>query len=95
MITVIGSINMDLSVGTNSFPNQGETVLGEFFKTVPGGKGANHAVAASRLGSEVLMKQKPLPASQLFCSMTGITGLLLYPGQTLKYHPNKLTATGI
>ena len=55
MITVIGSINMDLSVGTNSFPNQGETVLGDFFKTVPGGKGANQAVAASRLGSEVVM----------------------------------------
>ena len=46
---------MDLSVGTNSFPSQGETVLGEFFKTVPGGKGANQAVAASRLGSDVRM----------------------------------------
>ena len=46
---------MDLSVGTDRFPNQGETVLGDFFKTVPGGKGANQAVACSRLGSEVLM----------------------------------------
>lgn len=55
MITVIGSINMDLVVQMDVFPKQGETVLGNLFTTVPGGKGANQAVAAARLGSQVKM----------------------------------------
>ncbi|MDN7241976.1 ribokinase [Planococcus sp. N028] len=55
MITVVGSINMDLVVSTRVFPKQGETVLGDLYTTVPGGKGANQAVAAARLGSEVQM----------------------------------------
>ncbi|WP_203245862.1 ribokinase [Sporosarcina beigongshangi] len=55
MITVIGSINMDLVVQTDDFPKQGETVLGQLYKTVPGGKGANQAVAAARLGGQVQM----------------------------------------
>lgn len=55
MITVIGSINMDLVVQMDVFPTQGETVLGSLFTTVPGGKGANQAVAAARLGSKVQM----------------------------------------
>lgn len=55
MITVIGSINMDIVVQTDNFPVQGETVLGQLFTTVPGGKGANQAVAAAKLGSEVQM----------------------------------------
>lgn len=55
MITVIGSINMDLVVKTEDFPRQGETILGESFTTVPGGKGANQAVAAARLGGNVQM----------------------------------------
>lgn len=55
MITVVGSINMDLVVGTERFPKQGETVLGNLHQTVPGGKGANQAVAASRLGGKVAM----------------------------------------
>lgn len=55
MITVIGSINMDLVVQMDVFPTQGETVLGELFTTIPGGKGANQAVAAARLGSQVQM----------------------------------------
>lgn len=54
MITVIGSINMDLVVETDTFPKQGETVQGKLFTTIPGGKGANQAVAA-RLGSQVRM----------------------------------------
>ncbi|RWZ54673.1 ribokinase [Halobacillus fulvus] len=52
-VTVIGSINMDLTVTTNVVPDQGETVLGEQFATFPGGKGANQAVAAARLGADV------------------------------------------
>lgn len=55
MITVVGSINMDLVVQTDRFPKQGETALGNLYKTVPGGKGANQAVAAARLGSDVHM----------------------------------------
>ena len=55
MITVIGSVNMDLVVQTADFPKQGETVLGQLYTTVPGGKGANQAVAAARLGGQVQM----------------------------------------
>lgn len=54
-IVVIGSINADLVAITNKRPLPGETVLGEDFFIVPGGKGANQAVAASRLGAEVDM----------------------------------------
>ncbi|HYK72456.1 MAG TPA: ribokinase, partial [Pseudoneobacillus sp.] len=54
-ITVIGSINMDLVTSTNRIPKVGETVLGDSFHTIPGGKGANQAVAAARLGSDVTM----------------------------------------
>ncbi|WP_394218765.1 ribokinase [Halobacillus trueperi] len=54
-IAVVGSSSMDLVVKANKRPQAGETVLGESFETVPGGKGANQAVAAARLGSEVYM----------------------------------------
>lgn len=54
-ITVVGSASMDLVVTSSIRPGAGETVLGESFKTVPGGKGANQAVAAARLGAEVTM----------------------------------------
>jgi ribokinase len=54
-ITVIGSINMDLVTCTNRVPVMGETVLGESFHTIPGGKGANQAVAAARLGADTCL----------------------------------------
>ncbi|WP_413408930.1 ribokinase [Paenibacillus amylolyticus] len=54
-ICVIGSSSMDLVVTSSRRPGAGETVLGDSFKTVPGGKGANQAVAAARLGGEVTM----------------------------------------
>ncbi|MCL6617979.1 MAG: ribokinase, partial [Anoxybacillus ayderensis] len=54
-ITVIGSINMDLVTIVKRMPLQGETVLGETFRLIPGGKGANQAVAAARLGADVHM----------------------------------------
>ncbi len=54
-ITVIGSINMDLVTSTDKFPEQGETIRGTQFQTSPGGKGANQAVAAARLGANVNM----------------------------------------
>ncbi|MBN8201465.1 ribokinase [Bacillus sp. NTK034] len=52
-ITVVGSINMDLVTESNRFPEVGETIIGKAFKQFPGGKGANQAVAAARLGGEV------------------------------------------
>lgn len=52
-ITVVGSMSTDFVVTTTIKPNQGETVFGEKFATAFGGKGANQAVAASRLGMEV------------------------------------------
>ena len=53
--SVIGSINMDLVVGTPRFPAPGETITGSIFRSVPGGKGANQAVALARLGVETRM----------------------------------------
>ncbi|MCS0671501.1 ribokinase [Cytobacillus firmus] len=55
MITVIGSINIDLVVETNHVPDNGETTLGNSFSTFFGGKGANQAVSIARLGKEVQM----------------------------------------
>jgi ribokinase len=55
LITVLGSINMDLVVRAPRFAQPGETIIGESFLTVPGGKGANQAVAAQRLGGSVAM----------------------------------------
>ncbi|GAB3049811.1 ribokinase [Virgibacillus ainsalahensis] len=52
-VCVVGSINMDLTVTTDKMPMQGETVIGDAFFTNPGGKGANQAVAAARIGSNV------------------------------------------
>ncbi len=54
-IVVVGSLNMDLVVRTLRHPQIGETVLGYDFRTYPGGKGANQAVAAARLGGRVRM----------------------------------------
>ena len=54
-VLVVGSINMDLVVETDEFPAPGETLLGRRFATYPGGKGANQAVAARRLGAQVAM----------------------------------------
>ncbi len=54
-ILVAGSLVMDLIVTTERFPERGETVTGNGFSTVPGGKGANQAVQAARLGAEVSM----------------------------------------
>ena len=54
-IVVLGGINMDLIAIAPRLPSPGETVVGEEFYTAPGGKGANQAVAAARLGAQVLM----------------------------------------
>jgi len=54
-IVVVGSLNMDLIVRAPRFPAPGETVIGTDFGTALGGKGANQAVAAARLGGNVGM----------------------------------------
>src|SRR6266699_3556783 len=54
-ILVLGSLNMDLVVTVPRLPRPGETVLGERLGRYPGGKGANQAVAAARLGGQVAM----------------------------------------
>ncbi len=55
MITVVGSLNMDLVMFADKIPRPGETVLGKNFKQIPGGKGANQANAAAKLGADVNM----------------------------------------
>ena len=52
-IAVVGSANLDLVVSVNHLPSPGETILGSSFDKIPGGKGANQAVAASKLGGQV------------------------------------------
>ncbi len=54
-ILVVGSINMDLVTRVSKTPKIGETILGSGFKQIPGGKGANQAVAIARLGGDVSM----------------------------------------
>jgi ribokinase len=52
-VCVLGSIHMDLAVVAPRFPRAGDSLLGSSFEQIPGGKGANRAVAAARLGGEV------------------------------------------
>src|SRR5512139_1629196 len=54
-ILVVGSLNMDLVVRAPRFPAPGETISGEDLRIIPGGKGANQAVAAARQGASVSM----------------------------------------
>jgi ribokinase len=54
-ILVVGSLNMDLVVSVTRHPHIGETILGNKFAAIPGGKGANQAVAAARMGGHVSM----------------------------------------
>lgn len=54
-ITIVGSLNMDFVVQVGRLPRPGETVMGSGFCTLPGGKGANQACAAGRLGGQARM----------------------------------------
>jgi len=55
MITVVGSLNMDLVTRVKVMPRVGETLIGKDYKQIPGGKGANQADAIAKLGSKVYM----------------------------------------
>jgi ribokinase len=55
MIVVFGSVNLDLIFPLPSLPGAGDTVLTPSMRIEPGGKGANHAIAAARDGARVLM----------------------------------------
>lgn len=68
-VVVVGSVNMDLVATTSTLPRPGETVLGDGFAAVPGGKGANQAIAAARAGSR--------------CSIVGAVGTDVF-GQALR-----------
>jgi ribokinase len=57
-LTVVGSINLDLVARTARLPRPGETVTDATFSQIPGGKGANQAVAAARLGAKVCFVAK-------------------------------------
>ena len=52
-LTIVGSINLDLVAEVERLPRPGETVTAAAFERIPGGKGANQAVAATRLGADV------------------------------------------
>ena len=73
-IVVVGSLNADLVVRAERAPEEGETVIGTSFARHPGGKGANQAVAAARLGAAVTMVGRvgddPL-AADLLASLEG------------------------
>ena len=54
-LTVVGSINLDLVARVDALPRPGETLSGATLERIPGGKGANQAVAAARLDADVRM----------------------------------------
>ena len=57
-VIVIGSSNTDMVFRTPRFPGPGETIIGSDFSVIPGGKGANQAVAAARAGAQVVFVAK-------------------------------------
>jgi ribokinase len=80
-IIVIGSSNTDMVIKTSKLPAPGETILGGTFLLNPGGKGANQAVAAARLGSKVTFITKR--GNDLFGNQT--LGLLMREGIDTQY----------
>lgn len=86
IITVIGSLNMDLVVRTARFPRAGETLAGSDFHIIPGGKGANQAVAAARAGAAVRMVGSigtdafgPLMLDSLMAAGVEVSGIARLP----------------
>ncbi len=54
-VTVIGSLNIDFTIKASRLPKRGESLDGKDFRMIPGGKGANQALAAAKLGAEVFL----------------------------------------
>lgn len=84
-IVVVGSVNLDLVVRVGQLPLPGETVGGGSFNSMPGGKGANQAVACARLGAEVTMIAAVGPDAEADAALTGLRAsgveLLLQPSE--------------
>lgn len=76
-VVVIGSCNTDMVVKANRLPVPGETVLGGTFYMKPGGKGANQAIAASRLGAEVTF------ISKIGYDLFGLQALEIYKSEKI------------
>ncbi|HVA29748.1 MAG TPA: ribokinase [Gaiellaceae bacterium] len=81
-LTVVGSVNLDLVARAERLPRPGETVTGATFSRIPGGKGANQAVAAARLGAAVTLfacvgddDYAPLALAGLLEARVGLDGL--------------------
>ena len=86
-ILVVGSINTDLVTVTQRMPEGGETVMARSFAMLPGGKGANQAVAAARLGADVALAGRvgddafgQLALQGLRLSGVAVDGVLVTPG---------------
>ena len=88
-VVVLGGINMDLVTYSARFPEAGETVAGERFLTYAGGKGANQAVAAARMGARTLMVGRvgddvfgPQLLDGLSSAGVDVSGIAVAPGET-------------
>ena len=80
-IVVIGSCNTDMVVKANRLPVPGETILGGTFYMNPGGKGANQAIAAARLGAEVTF------ISKIGYDLFGLQALEIYRSEKINTEP--------
>ena len=88
-VVVLGGINMDLVTYSARFPEAGETVAGERFLTYAGGKGANQAVAAARMGAPTAMVGRvgddlfgPQLVDGLRAAGVDVAGVTIAPGET-------------
>ena len=94
-IVVVGSVTMDMVTCTPQIPRIGQTVIGTSFSTTPGGKGANQAVAAARLGYPVQFRPVRPALHPSFLLKTATTPSLLFPEPTERSIPPTSTATSI